>query len=141
MPWCTYTAPELASIGMNEKAAKEAGLEYSVWTEPFHRNDRSLAESEEVGLVKMLLDKQGKPLGIQILGPHAGELVGEWIAVMNGKVKLSTIASAIHPYPTLGEINKRVIGNMFAEKLYSDKVKAGLKFFFSLRGRACGVEE
>jgi pyruvate/2-oxoglutarate dehydrogenase complex dihydrolipoamide dehydrogenase (E3) component len=140
MPWCTYTDPELASIGMNENAAKAAGIEYSVWTEPFKRNDRSLAEGEEVGVVKMLLDKQEKPIGIQILGPQAGELVSEWVAIMNGNVKLSTIASAVHPYPTLGEINKRVIGNMFAQKLYSEKVRKGLKFFFNLRGRACGTD-
>ena len=140
MPWCTYTEPELASIGFNEKRAKFAGIDYYVWVEHFHRNDRSLAEGEEVGMVKMLLDKQEKPIGIQILGPHAGELVSEWVAIMNGKVKLSTIASAIHPYPTLSEINKRVIGALFAEKLYSEKVKKGLKFFFSLRGEACGCD-
>lgn len=139
MPWCTYTDPELASIGMNETRAKAAGIEYTVWTEHFHRNDRSLAEGEELGFVKLLLDKQEKPIGIQILGPQAGELVSEWVAIMNGNVKLSTIASAVHPYPTLAEVNKRVIGNLFAEKLYSEKVKKGLKFFFNLRGRACGV--
>ncbi len=138
MPWCTYTDPELASIGLNEKRAKAAGVDYTVWLEHFHRNDRSLAEGEEVGTVKMLLDKQEKPIGIQILGPQAGELVGEWVAIMNGKIKLSTVVSAVHPYPTLAEINKRVIGGLFAEKLYSEKVKKGLKFFFSLRGAACG---
>ncbi len=138
IPWCTYTDPELASIGMNEISAKNAGIKYSVWTEPFRRNDRSLAEGEENGIIKMILDEKEKPVGIQILGPHAGELVSEWVAIMNGKTKLSAIASAVHPYPTLGEINKRVIGNLFAEKIYSEKVKKGLKFFFSLRGRACG---
>jgi len=137
IPWCTYTDPELASIGMNETRAKDAGIRYSVWTEPFRRNDRSLAEGEENGVIKMILDEKEKPVGIQILGPHAGELVSEWVAIMNGKSKLSTIASAVHPYPTLGEINKRVIGNFFAKKIYSEQVKKGLKFFFSLRGRAC----
>ena len=138
IPWCTYTDPELASIGMNETSAKDAGINFSVWTEPFRRNDRSLAEGEENGVIKMILDEKEKPVGIQILGPHAGELVSEWVAIMNGKSKLSTIASAVHPYPTLGEINKRVIGNLFAKKIYSEKVRKGLKFFFSLRGRACG---
>jgi len=140
IPWCTYTDPELASIGMNEISAKNAGIRYSVWTEPFRRNDRSLAEGEENGVIKMVLDEKENPVGIQILGPHAGELISEWVAIMNGKSKLSTIASAVHPYPTLGEINKRVIGNFFAEKIYSEKVKKGLKFFFSLRGRSCGEE-
>ena len=137
LPWCTYTDPELASIGMNEKRAQSAGIEYSVWTEDFKSNDRSLTEGEEVGKVKMLLDKKEKPLGIQILGPHAGELINEWVALLNGSVKLSTLASAVHPYPTLGEINKRVVGNFFAGKIFSDKVKKALKLFFHFKGRAC----
>jgi len=140
MPWCTYTDPELASIGMNEKRAKEAGLSYSIWTEEFKGNDRSLAEGEFVGKIKMLLDEKGKPLGIQILGPHAGELVSEWVASLNGKVKLSSMAGAVHPYPTLAEINKRVVGTYFSAKIFSEKVRKGLKFFFDYKGRACGTE-
>ena len=137
LPWCTYTDPELASIGMNEKRAIAAGISYSVWTEEFRTNDRSLAEGEETGKIKLLLDANEKPIGIQIFGPSAGELISEWVAVMNGKVKLSTIASAVHPYPTLGEINKKVVGNFFSGKIFSEKVKWALKFFFTLKGRAC----
>ena len=138
LPWCTYTDPELASIGMNEKRAKEGGIEYTVYTEAFEDNDRSLAEGEKVGKVKMLLDKDEKPLGVQILGPQAGELLSEWVAVLNGRVKLSTLAAAVHPYPTLGEINKRVAGAYVSPKIFSDRVRKGLKFFFHLKGRACG---
>jgi pyruvate/2-oxoglutarate dehydrogenase complex dihydrolipoamide dehydrogenase (E3) component len=138
MPWCTYTDPELAGIGLNEKGAREAGLEYTVFTEPFSRNDRSLAEGEQTGKIKLLLDRHEKPLGVQILGPRAGELLNEWVAVLNGKVRLSTLASAVHPYPTLGEINKRVAGAYLSPKIFSERVRKGLKFFFNLRGRACG---
>ncbi len=138
LPWCTFTDPELASIGMNEKAAEAAGIEYSVWTEEFKDNDRSLAEGERVGTIKMILDGKEKPIGVQILGPQAGELLSEWVAVLNGKMKLSTLASAVHPYPTLGEINKRVAGTFFSPKIFSDRVKKGLKLFFNLKGRACG---
>jgi pyruvate/2-oxoglutarate dehydrogenase complex dihydrolipoamide dehydrogenase (E3) component len=138
LPWCTYTDPELASIGMNEKMAQAAGIDYSVWTEEFKDNDRSLAEGEKVGKIKMLLDEKERPIGIQILGPRAGDLVSEWVAIVNGKVKLSTLASAVHPYPTLGEINKRVAGTFLSGKIFSEKVRKGLKFFFHLRGRACG---
>jgi pyruvate/2-oxoglutarate dehydrogenase complex dihydrolipoamide dehydrogenase (E3) component len=138
LPWCTYTDPELASIGMNEKRAKAEGIEYSVWTEEFRGNDRSLAEGEEIGKIKMLLDSKEKPIGIQILGPMAGELVSEWVAVMNGGVKLSKLAGAVHPYPTLGEINKRVVGTFFSGKIFSDKIKKALKFLFHFKGRACG---
>jgi len=136
LPWCTYTDPELASIGMNEGAAAEKGIKFDLWTEEFRANDRSLAEGEELGKIKLLLDAREKPLGVQILGPHAGELLHEWVAVMNGGVKLSTLAGAVHPYPTLGEINKKVAGTYFSQKLFSDKVKKALKFFFNLKGRA-----
>jgi pyruvate/2-oxoglutarate dehydrogenase complex dihydrolipoamide dehydrogenase (E3) component len=138
LPWCTYTDPELASIGMNEKRASAAGIHYSVWTEEFKTNDRSLAEGEKVGKVKLLLDEREKPIGIQILGPRAGDVIGEWVVVMNGNVKLSTLASSVHPYPTLGEINKKVVGSFFSNKIFSEKVKKTLKFFFNLKGRACG---
>jgi pyruvate/2-oxoglutarate dehydrogenase complex dihydrolipoamide dehydrogenase (E3) component len=136
-PWCTYTDPELASIGINEKRAKKAGIKYTLWEEPFKDNDRSLAEGEKVGKIKMILDEKEKPLGVQIFGPHAGDLISEWVAVLNGKVKLSTLASAVHPYPTLGEINKRVAGVYLSPKIFSDRVRKGLKFFFNLKGRAC----
>lgn len=141
LPWCTYTSPELASIGMNEKTAAAAGIKYSVWIEEFRNNDRSLAEGEETGKIKMLLDEKEKPIGIQILGLHGGDLLSEWVAVLNGKVKLSTLAGAIHPYPTLGEINKRVAGTFLSEKIFSDTVKKGLKFFFNFKGRACELSE
>ena len=137
LPWCTYTDPELASIGLNEKRAGEAGIKFSVWTEEFKNNDRSLAEGEKSGRIKMILDEKEKPIGVQILGPGGGDLIGEWVAVLNGKMKLSGLASAIHPYPTLVEINKRVAGNYLSPKLFSEKVKKGLKFFFHLKGRAC----
>lgn len=137
LPWCTYTAPELASIGMNEKRARQSGIDYTVWTEEFKDNDRSLAEGERSGKIKLLLNEKERPIGVQIFGPHGGELINEWVAAMNGGTRLSTIASAVHPYPTLGEINKRVAGSVLSKKIFSAKVKKALSFFFSLRGRAC----
>jgi pyruvate/2-oxoglutarate dehydrogenase complex dihydrolipoamide dehydrogenase (E3) component len=140
LPWCTYTDPELASIGMNDRAASEAGIDFRVWTESFGDNDRGLAEGQTEGRIKLVLDKKEKPLGVQILGPRAGDLIAEWVAALNGGVKLSTLASAIHPYPTLGEISKRVTGSVFSPKIFSEKVQKGLKFFFNLKGRACTPE-
>jgi pyruvate/2-oxoglutarate dehydrogenase complex dihydrolipoamide dehydrogenase (E3) component len=136
MPWCTFTAPELASIGHNEKSARRAGLEFRVWTEEFRANDRAQAEGEKAGRIKLLLDRRNHPLGVQILGPHAGDLLGEWVAVLNGGVKLSGLAGAIHPYPTLAEINKKVVGSIYGEKLFSEKVKKILRFLFKYQGRA-----
>ena len=85
----------------------------------------------------MILNEKEKPIGVQILGLKAGELLNEWVAILNGKIKLSTLASAVHPYPTLGEINKRVAGNFFSPKIFSGTIKKGLKLFFHLKGRAC----
>ena len=140
MPWCTYTDPPLGNIGMTEKMARAAGVNYTVWTEEFKGNDRSQAEGEKKGKIKMILNEKEKPIGVQILGSHAGDLLAEWVAVLNGKVKLATLAAAVHPYPTIGEINKRVAGNFFSPKIFSKKMQKGLKFFFHLKGRACEVE-
>ena len=88
----------------------------------------------------MLLDGKEKPIGVQILGPRAGDLVAEWAAVLNGKVKLSTLAAAVHPYPTLAEINKKVAGSYLSPKIFSETVQKGLKFVFQLKGRACHTD-
>ncbi|MCK9390363.1 MAG: FAD-dependent oxidoreductase [Syntrophales bacterium] len=135
--WCTYTDPEVASIGYNEKRARKEGLEYRIIEESFADNDRALAEGEALGKIKMLLDGKDKMLGCQIIGAHAGELIHEWIIAVNGGVKLSTIAGAVHVYPTLSEISKHVAGRVFADKLFGDRTKKILKFLFNLKGRAC----
>jgi pyruvate/2-oxoglutarate dehydrogenase complex dihydrolipoamide dehydrogenase (E3) component len=126
---------------MNEKTARAAGIDFDLWTEEFLANDRSLAEGEETGKIKMLLDKKEKPIGVQIVGPNAGDLLAEWVAVLNGGVKLATLAAAVHPYPTTAEINKRVAGNFFSGKIFSDTVRKGLKLIFQFKGRACTLPE
>jgi len=139
MPWCTYTEPELASIGLNEKRAAAKGVEIRVVTEHFAGNDRSLAENEDLGQIKLLLDTKDKPVGVQILGPQAGELISEWVAALSSGAKLTTLAGAIHPYPTLAEINKRVVGKVLEPKIFSETMQKALAFFFNFKGRACDV--
>lgn len=140
LPWCTYTDPELASVGMNEKRASEAGEEYSVWAEPFEDNDRARAEGDVRGKVKLILDRREKPLGVQIAGPHAGDLAAQWVTALNSGVGVSSLASAVQPYPTLAEINKRVAGRVLSSKLFSDKVRKTLGFLFDYKGRACTLD-
>lgn len=137
VPWCTYTDPEVASVGLNEKRAKKDGAEYRLLEEHFVDNDRALAEGEPLGKIKVLVSPQGKILGCQIIGAHAGELIHEWIAAVNGGTKLSTLAGAIHTYPTLAEISKRAAGSFYSEKLFSDRTKSVLRLLFHLKGRAC----
>jgi pyruvate/2-oxoglutarate dehydrogenase complex dihydrolipoamide dehydrogenase (E3) component len=139
--WCTYTDPEIASIGYNEKRAKKEGLKYRVWEEPYAENDRAQAEGKTKGKIKLLVSPGGKLLGCQIIGAHAGELIHEWVIAVSGGVKLSTIAGSVHIYPTISEISKRVAGKIFAEKIFSQRTKSILKFIFSLKGRACSLPE
>lgn len=141
LPWCTYIEPELASIGLNEKRAQAAGIDYTVWREEFATNDRALAEGEGRGVIKLLIGRRGKPLGVQIFGPQAGELLGTWVAALNGQVKLATLAAAIHPYPTVGEISKRVAGLPLAAKLFSPTVTKALALLFRYQGRARETNE
>lgn len=136
MPRCTYSDPEFAVVGKTEKELHAEGHVYSVWTEDFKNNDRAQAEAAVTGKIKLLLSSKGKPLGVHIVGRNAGDLLAEWIAVVNGKLKLSTLAGAIHAYPTQAEINKRVVGQYFSEKLFSDKMRKALKIIHRYQGSA-----
>jgi len=137
VPWCTYADPEVASIGLNEKRARAAGVEYRVLTSHFREVDRALAEGETGGKIKVLVTPSGQLLGCQIAGHHAGELIHEWVAAINGGVRLSTLAGAVHAYPTLAEISKKAAGSYYSGKLFSDRTKRILRFLFDLQGRAC----
>ncbi|MHB8771184.1 MAG: dihydrolipoyl dehydrogenase family protein [Syntrophales bacterium] len=135
--WCTYTDPEVASIGLNEKRAQTAGIPYRLCEEPFTANDRALAEGELTGKIKLMASPQGRLLGCQIIGPHAGELIHEWALALNAGVRLSTLAGTVHIYPTLAEISKRAAQQPFTAKLFSDTTRGVLRFLFDLKGRAC----
>lgn len=135
LPWVTYCDPELASIGYNEKRATEAGITYTVHKEKFSANDRALAENQPEGILKLLMDDKKKVIGVQIAGIHAGELINEWVAILGGKVKLSTLAGSVHPYPTVGEINKKVAGTILSEKVFSPFTRKVLRFLFKYRGK------
>ena len=137
VPWCTYTDPEVASVGLNEKRARAQGVPYRVLAEPFAANDRALAEAEPGGMIKVLVSPRGVVLGCQIVGTHAGELIHEWVAALAGGVRLSTLAGAIHAYPTLAEISKRAAGAYYADRLFSRRTRSLLSLFFNLKGRAC----
>jgi pyruvate/2-oxoglutarate dehydrogenase complex dihydrolipoamide dehydrogenase (E3) component len=135
MPKVTFTDPELAGIGLTAKAA---GPDARVLEESFADNDRALAEGHGLGKIKMILSEREKILGIHIFGPRAGDLLCEWVAALAGKVRLSALAQAVHPYPTLAEINKRLAGAVMAPKLFEGPVPKVLKAVFGLKGRACG---
>jgi len=135
VPWCTYTSPELASIGMNEKMAQKAGIEYRAVVEEFNGNDRHLAGGGGPGRIKLILGRRNRPIGVQIASPHAGELLAEWVCAMNASVPLATMAAAVHPYPTLAEMNRKPCATVMSEKLFSPWVRKTLALLFRYRGR------
>jgi len=128
MPWVTYTAPELAHVGLSEKAAKEKHGEIRILRWPFFENDRAQAEGETDGMIKVITTKSGKILGASIVGAQAGELIQVWVLAVGRKMKIGAIASMIAPYPTLGEVGKRAAGSFFAPGLFSERTKKIVRF-------------
>lgn len=104
MPWCTYTDPEIAHVGLYPREAKEKGMNLDTYIIPFAQVDRAITDGEETGFVKIHV-KQGKDhiVGATIVGRHAGDLISEITVAMAGKVGLGKLAGVIHPYPTLAD--------------------------------------
>ena len=115
IPHVTFTDPELAQVGLTEaEAVKEFGASVTVVRWPFHDNDRAQTEGKTAGLIKTVIGKRGKILGVGIVGANAGELIQPWVLAMTEGLKIRAIAGMIAPYPTLGEINRRVAVNYFS---------------------------
>ncbi len=115
IPWVTFTDPELAHVGLTEAAAiKQFGAATKVIRWPFHDNDRAQAEGKPNGVVKAVIGRGGKILGVGIVGAQAGELIQPWVLAMGNGLKIKSLASMVVPYPTLGEINRRVAVSYFS---------------------------
>jgi pyruvate/2-oxoglutarate dehydrogenase complex dihydrolipoamide dehydrogenase (E3) component len=115
IPHVTFTDPELAQVGLTEAdARKEFGASITVARWPFHDNDRAQTEGKTAGLIKAVIGKRGRILGVGIVGANAGELIQPWILAMTEGLKIRAIAGMVAPYPTLGEINRRVAVNYFS---------------------------
>jgi pyruvate/2-oxoglutarate dehydrogenase complex dihydrolipoamide dehydrogenase (E3) component len=109
IPYVTFTSPELAHVGMTEAAATaQFGGSVRVIRWPFRDNDRAQTEGKTKGLVKAIVGRGGKILGVSIVGEQAGELIQPWVLAMSNGLKIKALAGMVAPYPTLGEINRRV---------------------------------
>ncbi len=123
VPWVTYTEPELAHVGLGEAAARQAHGKIRVLRWPFAENDRAQTERRTDGLIKVIATPRGRVLGASVLGHQAGEVIQPWVLAMSRGIRLSAMAQMIAPYPTLGEVSKRVSSSFFADKLFSDRTK------------------
>lgn len=109
VPWCTYTDPEIAHVGWNEESARKSGTEMETFTLPFTDNDRAVVDSDTQGFARVhVRKKDGKLLGATLVSRHAGESIGELVMAIQLKMKIGELSAIIHPYPTQGEIIKRL---------------------------------
>ncbi len=111
IPWCTFSDPEVARVGLNELEAKEKNIEYEVTRYGIDDLDRAIADSEAHGFVKVLtVPGSDKILGVTIVGHHAGDIIAEYVTAMKYGLGLNKILGTIHIYPTLSEANKYAAG-------------------------------
>lgn len=112
IPWATFTDPEVARVGLNEKDAKEKGIPYEITTYGIDDLDRAIADSSNEGSVKILtVPGKDKILGVTIVGKGSGDLIPEFILAMKYNLGLNKILGTIHIYPTMSESNKYAAGN------------------------------
>jgi len=127
IPWCTYTTPEIAHVGLYEKDARAKGLDVDTLTIPLATVDRAILDGADEGFLRVHLKKgTDHILGATLVAEHAGDMIGELCLAITHKIGLGKIASVIHPYPTQGEVIKKA-----ADTWRRGKLTPGVKKFFA----------
>jgi len=133
IPWCTYSQPEVARIGLSERDAEAQGIAVDVFRVPMSGVDRAILDGETGGMVKILTRRgSGSIVGATIVSPHAGESIGEIAMAMTHGISLGQIANVIHPYPTQAEAIRRA-GDLFNRTRLTPRVAAILRGLIRLR--------
>lgn len=124
IPWATYSEPEVAHVGVNPQTAQEEGIDIDSFTQEFSGVDRAILSGETEGFVKIHVKKgTDKIVGATIVGPNAGDMIGEITLAMKHKIGLGKIKDTIHPYPTIGEAIRKV-GDIYNRTRLTPRVKA-----------------
>lgn len=133
MPWCTYTHPEVAHVGLYEQEAVDKGIEVDTYVQPFEGVDRAIADGETEGFVKVHVKKgTDEILGATIVARNAGDMISEiTLAIVNG-IGLGKIAGTIHPYPTQAEAIRKV-GDLYNRTRLTPGVKKWMERWLSFR--------
>ena len=109
MPWCTYTDPEVAHVGWNEREARERGVAVDTLVRRMKDTDRARIDGETEGFVKVHVRRgTGRIVGATIVARRAGEMIGELTLAMVAGIRVGQLSNVIHPYPTQGEAIRRV---------------------------------
>ena len=112
LPRAVFCDPEVASVGLNEQQARQQNIACEVTTYGIDDLDRAIADGEAHGTVRVLTPPgKDKILGVAITGPHAGDIISEYVLAMRNGLGLSKILGTVHIYPTLAEANKFAAGN------------------------------
>lgn len=131
MPCCTFTAPEIAHVGLYEADAKAQGLEVETYTVKLKEVDRAILDGEEEGFARVHIQKgSDKILGATIVAAHAGEMINEFSVLMKAGAGAKVIAGTIHAYPTHSEVNKKVV-NLWRKAHFTPRTKALLVQLFA----------
>ncbi|HVX98550.1 MAG TPA: dihydrolipoyl dehydrogenase [Pseudorhodoplanes sp.] len=118
IPGCTYCNPQIASVGLTEAKAKEAGKEVRVGRFPFVGNGKAVALGEDQGLAKVIFDKKtGQLLGAHLAGPEVTELIQGFVVAMNLETTEEELMHTIFPHPTLSETMKEAVLDAFGRAL------------------------
>jgi pyruvate/2-oxoglutarate dehydrogenase complex dihydrolipoamide dehydrogenase (E3) component len=134
VPWCTYTDPELARVGLSEEEARQKGLAHRIYRFPFADIDRARTDGETEGFAKLVADPRGKLLGAAIVGPQAGELIAECVLALGKGMRVKDLSGAIHAYPTLTQVNRRAADQRMKDAL-TPAARLWIRRIFRLRGR------
>ena len=126
IPWCTYTSPEVAHVGLTERDAKERSIAIDTFVQPLAEVDRAILEGEDDGFVKVHV-RQGTDeiVGATIVARNAGDMISEITLAMTQKIGLKAIAETIHPYPTQAEAVRK-LGDQFNRTRLTPFVKLWL---------------
>jgi pyruvate/2-oxoglutarate dehydrogenase complex dihydrolipoamide dehydrogenase (E3) component len=123
MPWCTYTSPEIAHVGLYESEAREQGIAVDTFLQRFHDVDRAILDGQDGGFVKVHVKKGTDTiLGATIVASHAGDLISEITLAMTHGLGLGKIGRTIHPYPTHAEAIRK-LGDQFSRTRLTPFVK------------------
>ncbi len=127
IPAVVFTEPEFATVGLTETLARQQYKNIDVMRFELKDVDRAITDVNIAGLVKVIAHKN-KIIGAHVFAAHGGELLAELALAMQAKIKLGQISATIHAYPTLAQVNRRVVNSYFGEKLFSPKAKAVVKW-------------
>ncbi len=131
MPWCTFTEPEVAHVGLYEKDAKDKGIEVETYTYKLDEVDRAILDGEDEGFARIHIQKgTDKIVGATIVAAHAGEMINEFSVLMKAGLGAKIIAGTIHPYPTQAEVNKKVV-NLWRKAHFTSQTKNLLMKLFA----------